>query len=282
MQQQGSVFLIRNVPSSYHSADLRTFFVDFIEKEAFSCFHFRHRPEYDRIKLPKESDVIDEDGVTGEKTNNVNANKPSSDTVTKGKSLCCVVVVKNTHVDQFVDAYNGKHWTDTNGNQMKQKARVVPLNTNVPKDTSSTNQSMSAVEQLKVEDVASLPELNPPNMMPQGNVGTPISVFMKLIRTCKLPCHVIKKLKLTFPTSASKRKGCYGAVPMEYAVSGRRGVTLRDMKLPDGGMNKEESLPVTKKFKSSDTHDNADNLTEGNVSNVYSGHVRMEYGWTLI
>lgn len=270
-QHQGSVLLIRNIPCSYHSADLRKFFVGFIEKEAFSCFHFRHRPEYDRIKLSKESnqlDVTDEDGVTGqpntERPLNVDANKPSSDTVTRGKSLCCVVVVKNTHVDQFKDAYSDRHWTDTNGNQMRQKVHVVPLNTSVSKDTPSTNQLTSAVEQLKAEDIASLPELNPPNMMPQGNVGTPISVFMKLIRTCKLPCHVIKKLKLNFPTGASKRKGCYGAVPMEYTGSGRRGVTLRDMKLPGGRMNKEESLPITKKFKSSDTR-YADDLTEGNV-----------------
>lgn len=63
-------------------------------------------------------------------------------------------------------------------------------------------------------DINSIPELNPPNMMPQGNVGTPLTTFMDLIRACKFPSHLIKKLKLKFPNSRSAKK--YGAVPFEY------------------------------------------------------------------
>ena len=69
-------------------------------------------------------------------------------------------------------------------------------------------------QQLKMDDVQSLPELNPPHVMPQGNVGTPLTTFMDLIRTCKLPSHLIKKLQLKFPNSRSGKK--YGAVPFEY------------------------------------------------------------------
>lgn len=65
-----------------------------------------------------------------------------------------------------------------------------------------------------MDDVQSLPELNPPHVMPQGNVGTPLTTFMDLIRTCKLPSHLIKKLQLKFPNSRSGKK--YGAVPFEY------------------------------------------------------------------
>ena len=65
-----------------------------------------------------------------------------------------------------------------------------------------------------MNDLPSLPELNPPNVMPQGNVGTPLTTFMDLIRTCKFPSHLIKKLQLKFPNSRSGKK--YGAVPFEY------------------------------------------------------------------
>lgn len=69
-------------------------------------------------------------------------------------------------------------------------------------------------QQLKMADISSLPELNPPHVMPQGNVGTPLTTFMDLIRTCKFPSHLIKKLQLKFPNSRSGKK--YGAVPFEY------------------------------------------------------------------
>ena len=50
--------------------------------------------------------------------------------------------------------------------------------------------------------------------MPNGNVGTPLSKFMELIRTCKLPPHVIKKLDLDFSVGKSKKK--YSNVPLDY------------------------------------------------------------------
>jgi len=68
-------------------------------------------------------------------------------------------------------------------------------------------------------DLMSLPELNPPTVMPQGNVGTPLSAFMALIRACKLPSHVIKKLRLEFPKSRSSKR--YGAVSFEYGLKGK-------------------------------------------------------------
>lgn len=45
-------------------------------------------------------------------------------------------------------------------------------------------------------------------------MGTPLSTFMLLIRTCKLPAHVIKKLQLEFPSSRSRKR--YGAVKYDY------------------------------------------------------------------
>ena len=75
--------------------------------------------------------------------------------------------------------------------------------------------------------------------MPQGNVGTPLSAFMELIRQCKLPAHVIKKLRLEFPKSRTCRR--YGAVQMDYgtsaigiACSGAEGISA-DVRHGDGG-----------------------------------------------
>uniref|UniRef100_A0A8C5X9A9 G-patch domain containing 3 n=2 Tax=Malurus cyaneus samueli TaxID=2593467 RepID=A0A8C5X9A9_9PASS len=59
-----------------------------------------------------------------------------------------------------------------------------------------------------------LPEFNPPSFMPFGNVGTPLSVFLELIRTCRLPPRIIKKLQLHFPKTGSSRR--YGNVPFQY------------------------------------------------------------------
>jgi len=63
-------------------------------------------------------------------------------------------------------------------------------------------------------DLSSLPELHPPAIMPQGNVGTPTSHFLCLIQQCRLPSSVISKLGLVFPRTRSNRK--YGSVPLEY------------------------------------------------------------------
>lgn len=63
-------------------------------------------------------------------------------------------------------------------------------------------------------DLNELKELHPPPLMPNGNVGTPLLVFMELIRTCKLPPHVIKKLDLNFAAGQSKKK--YSNVPLDY------------------------------------------------------------------
>lgn len=70
-------------------------------------------------------------------------------------------------------------------------------------------------------DLAILPELNPPSVMPRGNVGTSLSTFMALIRACKLPASLIKKLRLEFPNSRSSKR--YGAVAFEYGFGERSG-----------------------------------------------------------
>ncbi|NXC20631.1 GPTC3 protein, partial [Corythaeola cristata] len=69
-------------------------------------------------------------------------------------------------------------------------------------------------ESVAEADLKRLPEFNPPSFMPYGNVGTPLRVFLELIRACRLPPRVIKKLQLDFPKTGSSRR--YGNVPFEY------------------------------------------------------------------
>ena len=66
-------------------------------------------------------------------------------------------------------------------------------------------------------DLQTLPELHPPDVMPNGNVGTPTLVFMDFIKQCRLPSSVIKKLGLSFPRTRSQRK--YGNVPFDYQAN---------------------------------------------------------------
>lgn len=63
-------------------------------------------------------------------------------------------------------------------------------------------------------DLHALPELTPPALMPAGNVGTPVSVFLQLIQSCRFPPRLIRKLGLTFPKTGSHRR--YGNVPYHY------------------------------------------------------------------
>ena len=49
------------------------------------------------------------------------------------------------------------------------------------------------IEQLYSADtLRKLPELNPPKVMPAGNVGTPSKTFLALVNRCLLPPAIIK------------------------------------------------------------------------------------------
>lgn len=62
-----------------------------------------------------------------------------------------------------------------------------------------------------------MPEMNPPSLMPNGNVGTPTLVFLDFIQKCLLPNSIIKKLKLQFPKTSARR--LYGNVDFKYTYN---------------------------------------------------------------
>ncbi|NXR30191.1 GPTC3 protein, partial [Zosterops hypoxanthus] len=83
-----------------------------------------------------------------------------------------------------------------------------------PEAPPSSEDRAAAGESVSEAELRRLPEFNPPSFMPFGNVGTPLSVFLELIRACRLPPRVISKLQLDFPKTGSSRR--YGNVPFEY------------------------------------------------------------------
>lgn len=90
-------------------------------------------------------------------------------------------------------------------------------------------------EEFVESDLKSLIEMNPPPIMPNGNVGTPLCVFIELIRACKFPPHLIKKLGLSFPRSKTRK---YGNVPFDYEILDSHGRVI--YRYDDSDQNDEQ------------------------------------------
>lgn len=82
------------------------------------------------------------------------------------------------------------------------------------KTKSEQRRHVALTECFTEADLKGLSELNPPSLMQNGNVGTPVKVFLQLIQSCRLPPRLIRKLGLTFPKTSSNRR--YGNVPFQY------------------------------------------------------------------
>lgn len=193
--------IVSNIPKEFRSADLRAMFSNFIngETEGFKCFHFRHRPEF---RYEVEANGEDKE-------------------VQSYNTTCCVIMILKKQLRELIKDYHGKNWVDRSGKYFPSKAVISRIRIKEGKDLSyrtRQEKSQHSFARTSLEfshhDLNELKELHPPPLMPNGNVGTPLSVFMELIRTCKLPPHVIKKLDLNF--SACKSKKRYSNVPLDY------------------------------------------------------------------
>ncbi|MEQ2211210.1 hypothetical protein XENOCAPTIV_007673 [Xenoophorus captivus] len=214
---------ISNVPAAFHSADLRNYFSQFIESGGFHCFHYRHRPEVQRDPEGSEP-TVGEDGENASSASPEPRESTPSSCVSKTavKSCCCVVSVRAKHADRFIRMYAGNHWIDSKGNWLARRCVIRRIRVSRDKGEGSfpyktkyeQRHHVSLAEQFTEADLDSLPELNPPALMQNGNVGTPINVFLQLIQSCRLPPRLIRKLGLTFPKTGSSRR--YGNVPFQY------------------------------------------------------------------
>ena len=145
---------VTNIPSEFHSVDLRNYFSQFIEGSGFDCFHFRHRPELRRkrveniastssskLKLTEvshsDNQQTDLDPRLGTKRVHVKkheVHRPQH--ADKSKTTCCVVRLTNQNMIKLLKMYHRKPWIDKNGDVMS--ARCVISRIRVSNDTEGT------------------------------------------------------------------------------------------------------------------------------------------------
>ncbi|XP_041845162.1 G patch domain-containing protein 3 [Melanotaenia boesemani] len=211
---------ISNIPVVFRSADLRNYFSQFIESGGFQCFHYRHRPEV-LTEYERSATVVCGDGDEGTSEPN-EATNSSSMSKQAVKSCCCIVKVHAKYADKFIRMYTGNHWIDSKGNWLARRCVVRRIKVSNDEDEGTfpyktkyeQRHHVSLTERFTEADLKNLPELNPPILMQNGNVGTPVKVFLQLIQSCRLPPRLIRKLGLTFPKTSSNRR--YGNVPFQY------------------------------------------------------------------
>lgn len=214
---------VSNIPVVFRSADLRNYFSQFIESGGFHCFHYRHRPEV--LREPDGSEpTVDEDGEKASSTSPELHEPTQSSCASKpvARSCCCIVSVRAEHAERFIGMYAGNHWIDSKGNWLARRCVIRRIRVSHDKGEDSfpyktkyeQRHHVSFTERFTEADLSRLPELNPPALMQNGNVGTPIRVFLQLIQSCRLPPRLIRKLGLTFPKTSSSRR--YGNVPFQY------------------------------------------------------------------
>ncbi|XP_056142162.1 G patch domain-containing protein 3 [Lampris incognitus] len=215
-------FAVSNIPAAFRSSDLRNYFSQFLESGAFQCFHYRHRPE-----VLRESDVSRGSRGASPSDDNKEGSSKSSETTGSSskqatKTCCCVVSVRSKEADRFVRLYAGNQWIDSKGNWLARCCVIKRIKLSSYRDEhvfpyktkSEQRHRVSLTEHFTEADLKSLSELNPPALMQNGNVGTPVKVFLQLIQSCRLPPRLIRKLGLTFPKTSSNRR--YGNVPFQY------------------------------------------------------------------
>ncbi|XP_028985783.1 G patch domain-containing protein 3 [Betta splendens] len=216
-------FAVSNIPVTFRSADLRNYFSQFVESGGFRCFHYRHRPEVLRESEGLENAACGGTGEGPSKSAETGQERTrGSEQKQPAKSCCCVVSVPNKHADRFVRMYAGNHWIDSKGSWLSRRCVIKRIKVSLVEDVESfpyktkseQRHRVSLRERFTEADLKSLSELNPPALMQNGNVGTPVKVFLQLIQSCRLPPRLIRKLGLTFPKTSSNRR--YGNVPFQY------------------------------------------------------------------
>uniref|UniRef100_F7BH84 G-patch domain containing 3 n=1 Tax=Monodelphis domestica TaxID=13616 RepID=F7BH84_MONDO len=228
--------VVSGIPSGLRSAQLRNYFSQFREQRGsgdsgFLCFHYRHRPERALAPEPAATPIPVPQSPSGAA---VPSNPPSvaparspSPTPASPATCCCVISVRGpAQAQRLLRMYSGRQWLDSQGNWLPGRCRIRRLRLPVQeagvdpfpfKTRKELHRKKALSEAFTLTDLRQLPELNPPALMPNGNVGTPMHIFLELIRTCRLPPRIITQLQLQFPKTGSSRR--YGNVPFEYEDS---------------------------------------------------------------
>ncbi|XP_006975689.1 G patch domain-containing protein 3 [Peromyscus maniculatus bairdii] len=236
--EESPVYLVvSGIPPGLRSAQLRSYFSQFREQRGggFLCFHYRHRPERGPPQAAAAPDAARaapdpaaEHPLLAQNTDPEARAVPSRDSApVPTRTCCCIVSVRGVaQAQRLLRMYSGRRWLDSQGTWLPGRCliRRLRLPTEAsdlgpfPFKTRKELQSRKADnEAFTLADLRQLPELNPPVLMPNGNVGTPLRVFLDLIRACRLPPRIITQLQLQFPKTGSSRR--YGNVPFEYEDS---------------------------------------------------------------
>lgn len=188
--------VVHNIPASYHSKDLRSFFHKHVECGTFDCFHFKHRPEKKLAHSVAGNKMSDQSCSSS--MNTTCGNRTNFGPEDTESTCCCMVRFSNAHHrNQIINFYNGKHFTNCDGKRHNALLRcfIAPIK--------SSDDFLSC----------DVPELRPPvNLMPNGNIGTPLAYFREKVSNCQMPASVLRKLGLSFDIRAGNKR-IYSNVP---------------------------------------------------------------------
>ena len=124
-------FLVGNIPAKFRSADLRAVFSQFVEKEYFVCFHYRHHPEQIQATQAETTNTTtssnSETAVIMTDVSGPAHSHGESGGVAKTK--CCVVALERNDSGgrTFVQMYANKNWSTADGGFLRQKVRITKL-----------------------------------------------------------------------------------------------------------------------------------------------------------
>lgn len=107
--------------------------------------------------------------------------------------------------ETFIEEFHKKNWQNSAGVDIPRRCFVDRLKVQSD-DSEGTSNSLST------NDLNDMIELKPPDVMPNGNIGTPSQYFLEQIRLCRLPTTVISKLGI----QTQKRKKKFGEVDFQY------------------------------------------------------------------
>uniref|UniRef100_A0A8C5K120 G patch domain containing 3 n=1 Tax=Jaculus jaculus TaxID=51337 RepID=A0A8C5K120_JACJA len=224
--------VVSGIPPGLRSAQLRSYFCQFRERRGggggFLCFHYRHRPEPAPPQAaPGSAPPSTPVPAAGDLAVARTATPGGASAQTPARTCCCIVSVRGVaQAQRFLRMYSGRRWLDAQGTWLPGRCLIRRLRLpteaagleSFPFKTRKELQSRRAEnEAFTLADLRQLPELNPPVLMPNGNVGTPLRIFLELIQACRLPPRIITQLQLQFPKTGSSRR--YGNVPFEYEDS---------------------------------------------------------------
>lgn len=144
-------FLVGNIPAKFRSSDLRAFFSQFVEKEYFVCFHYRHRPEqlhaqpdHSNTELRREaSDRLSTGVDLGTSHSHQSDTQRTALEEGEAKTKCCVVAMSSGRsggVGKFVQMYGNKNWSTADGGLLRQRVRITELKVDISGGHSSPTQ----------------------------------------------------------------------------------------------------------------------------------------------